>query len=71
MVGAMLSISSPELIYLYHQVGKSMPRQVVEPSAGVPSQTGNRFAQDSRRKVEGGGTDFSSVFAKALNRNPG
>ncbi len=64
----MLSISSPELIYFYHQAGKQAPRQVVEPSSGVSSQTSNRSTQEVRRKVDGDSTDFSSVFAKALNR---
>ncbi|MBF0462472.1 MAG: hypothetical protein HQL87_13890 [Magnetococcales bacterium] len=67
----MFSISCPELVYFYHQVGKPVPRQVVEPSAGVHSQTANRSAQDSWRKADGGSMEFSSVFAKALNRNPG
>ncbi|MBF0115165.1 MAG: hypothetical protein HQM04_08970 [Magnetococcales bacterium] len=66
---AMLSISSPELIYYYHQAGKQARRQVVEPSSGVSSETSNRATQAVRRKVDGEGTDFSSVFAKALNRN--
>ncbi|MBF0185508.1 MAG: hypothetical protein HQM06_14140 [Magnetococcales bacterium] len=65
----MLSISSPELIYFYHQVGRQAPRQVVEPGTGVSNQTSNRSTQDVRRKSEGDGTDFSSIIAKAMNRN--
>ncbi|MEO5340685.1 MAG: hypothetical protein H7837_09245 [Magnetococcus sp. MYC-9] len=65
----MLSISCPELVYFYHQVGRPLPRQVVEPSAGVRSQTTDRSAQESHRERDGEGVDFSSVFAKALTRN--
>ncbi|MEO5363836.1 MAG: hypothetical protein H7838_09475 [Magnetococcus sp. DMHC-8] len=64
----MLSISSPELIYFYHQAEKPVSRQVVEPSAGVRSQTADRSTQGDRRKTGGGNVDFSSVFAKALTK---
>ncbi|WP_130473071.1 hypothetical protein [Candidatus Magnetaquicoccus inordinatus] len=64
----MLSISCPELVYFYHQVGKQAPRQVVDPSMGVSSQTNNRSTQEVRRKTEGEDNDFSSVFAKVMNR---
>ncbi|MEO5349805.1 MAG: hypothetical protein H7836_09175 [Magnetococcus sp. YQC-3] len=65
----MFSISSPEMIYFYHQANRPAPRQVVEPSAGVRSQTTDRSAHDARRRAEGGGADFSSLFVQALNRN--
>ncbi len=67
----MLSISCPELVYFYHQVGKPVPRQVVEPSAGVRgvrSQSAGRSTPESRRQTEGEGADFPAVFSKALGR---
>ena len=70
VVDTVFSISHPELVYFYRPVGKSAPRQVVEPSAGVRSQTTHRPAPDSYHKGEEEGMDFSVVFNKALSRGP-
>lgn len=64
----MFSISSPELIYFYHHASRPVPRQVVEPSAGVRSQTADHSSQEGRRRLEEGGGDFSSLFVQALNK---
>ncbi|MBF0162502.1 MAG: hypothetical protein HQL88_09460 [Magnetococcales bacterium] len=65
----MFSISQPELLFLYHHAGRPAPRQVVDPSTGVRSQTTRRPAQECYHKGEEEGVDFAAVFNKALSRS--
>ena len=64
----MFSITYPNLVHLYHQAERPAPRQVVEPSEKVWGRTANQPNQHSRRKIEGEGTDFYSVFSKVMER---
>ena len=65
----MFNITYPELVHLYHQAERPMPRQVVEPSAGVWGRATHDQAVYNRRKVNNENTDFYTVFSKAMEKN--
>ena len=65
----MFTITYPELVHVYHRTERPAPRQVVEPSAGVWGRTTYDAATRDRRKMDSEGSDFYSVFSKAMERN--
>lgn len=67
----MLNITYPELLHLYHRSEKPVPRQVVEPSAGVWGQTTSQHNAHAQRKVDSENADFYSIFSKAMERRAG
>lgn len=64
----MITITLPEMVHHYQQVAAPSNQKVVEPGSGVNGRTTHRPAPYNRRKMDGEGLDFLSVFNKVLEK---
>ena len=66
----MFTVAHPGLLHLYQQAARNQPaRQVVEPGGGVNGRTTPRPLPVPRKKDDGEGADFQSIFINALSAN--